>query len=1183
MEFAAFLWRFYLTNMFPLRRALFALAISMAVPACAAQAATITVDRTDDADVSACSTAANDCTLRGAINKANNTASNPGADTIVFASNVRGAIVLSNGQLPFVSEILNITGPVVGALALDGNSKNRIFQVLPGASFTISNLTLRKGAAGSSDDGGAIYSQGNLDVSNCVFDGNSASSGGAIISGTLTLTASRFINNRAIGAGGAIYGSGAVVTDCVFADNIANTSGGAFSGGSLQMNNCSFTSNLSLVSGGGMDVYGPATISNSTFVNNQARNGGGLSLFGNSSTVQNCTITGNSATVKGGGVYTYGEHLLDSVTITDNVAPPNQGGGVAATGGTNQRVEIKNSIVTASRSGGDVDYVFDLPRENTNEVVSLGHNLIGSGNATVSFNQSGDQTGVTDAKLGPLAGNGGATQTIALLAGSPAIDAGQTTLATDQRGVARPQGGAADIGAYELSATPPTTEIPSLIVTTLDDVDANDGQNSLREAINYANSKEGADVITFANNLTGTVRLNAQLPTIYDALTIQGAGASVLAIDGSGARLLRIASNASATINDLTLSGGKFSPDDGRGGAILNEGNLSMNQVAVSNNRGIEGGGIANLNGVLTMTGCLLNNNVALNSGGGILNNNGQVTLINSTVSGNSAIGNTADAAGGGGIDSFGSAATVRLECVTLANNSASNVAGGNRAGVWIEEGALTIHNSVLYGNGTSDVQNEAGTLSSSGYNIFGVVNNNAGLVASDRVGVNPQIGGLADNGGPTFTHALLAGSPAINTGDPNIKDGFDQRGGGFPRVRGGIIDVGAFEVQSDAATPIVSLSPQNPTTDQKLTATPSGFDAGAVYSYLWKKNGVLIPNETSGTLDLSKPGNGDVGDIITVEVTSGSVVRTAGVKVINLNRAPVAFSRNVSATADVEASFELRGSDPDGNAITFEITKAPTNGQAEIKVDPLDGKIKLFYKSRPRFNGVDVIRFVAVDTAGAKSNEATLGIAVKYNAPPVNRAPVAGDTNIDTYVGDSVVKGLLGSDPDGDAITFRIVNNAKYGSSEIKRDTDGFFKLFYTSLNRFYGNDRVTYIAIDSRGKESNLATINIHFINRAPSAQNNTLSVASGELVSQYLFGTDTDNDALTFRLVNNPQYGTGSVKRDEQGNWRVYYQSVPGYVGADRITFIAIDPFGKESQVATANINVVRVGPQPSSGNS
>ena len=352
-------------------------------------------------------------------------------------------------------------------------------------------------------------------------------------------------------------------------------------------------------------------------------------------------------------------------------------------------------------------------------------------------------------------------------------------------------------------------------------------------------------------------------------------------------------------------------------------------------------------------------------------------------------------------------------------------------------------------------------------------------------------------------------------------------------------------------------------------------------YSYQWSRNGTILPDETESTLQLSKPGNGDKNDLIFVEVRATTTQGTSAPAEDSASIAdsrPTAVSSQGTVEAGEEKAFVFNAFDADGDELAFSIVSGPKNGTAEIKVDPTDGKLKLFYTSRPRYNGVEVIRFIA--RGGFLSfNVSTLGIAVKYTAPPVNRAPVAGDTNIDTYVGDSVIKGLLGRDPDGDPITFRLVNNARYGKSEIRRDSDGFFKLFYTSLNRFYGPDRVTYIVTDSRGKESNVATIGINFINRAPIARLNDLQVASGQEVSQYLFAFDPDNDAVTFRLVNNPRFGTGDVRRDEQGNWRVYYRSIAGYVGPDRITFIAIDSRGKESQVATAVIKVVAVTPAPS----
>ena len=273
---------------------------------------------------------------------------------------------------------------------------------------------------------------------------------------------------------------------------------------------------------------------------------------------------------------------------------------------------------------------------------------------------------------------------------------------------------------------------------------------------------------------------------------------------------------------------------------------------------------------------------------------------------------------------------------------------------------------------------------------------------------------------------------------------------------------------------------------------------------------------------------------------------------------------------------------------IRFEDVSVPQNVQRTypnafnvIKVENLqDTSKRAALVQALRLGSVLMVNMPSNDTEAAQSKADVENILNQAN-PSGNRSPVAGNTYIDTYVGTSEVKGLLGSDPDGDPLTFSIVNNARYGRSEIKRDTDGLFKLFYTSLNRFYGNDRVTYLVTDNHGNQSNVATVGINFINRAPVAQNNNIGVASGAPVSQYLFANDPDNDPISFRLVNNPLHGTGEVKLDAQGKWRVFYTSVPNYVGPDRITFIAIDDKGKESGIGTISINVVRTSSQGGSG--
>jgi hypothetical protein len=159
------------------------------------------------------------------------------------------------------------------------------------------------------------------------------------------------------------------------------------------------------------------------------------------------------------------------------------------------------------------------------------------------------------------------------------------------------------------------------------------------------------------------------------------------------------------------------------------------------------------------------------------------LSVENSTISGNSAIGN------GGGI------------CNTQ-----------NRGGATLELDG-TILNA---GNSGENIFNGGGTVTSLGYNV-GSDNGGGFLIGpGDQINTDPMLGPLQGNGGPTFTHALLPGSPAIDAGDPNFTPPpfYDQRGLGFPRVVNGRIDKGSFEVQS-VVTP-------TPTPTPTATATPS-------------------------------------------------------------------------------------------------------------------------------------------------------------------------------------------------------------------------------------------------------------------------------------------------------------------------------------------------------------------------
>lgn len=213
-------------------------------------------------------------------------------------------------------------------------------------------------------------------------------------------------------------------------------------------------------------------------------------------------------------------------------------------------------------------------------------------------------------------------------------------------------------------------------------------------------------------------------------------------------------SSASLTISNSTLSSNSATNDAG----IYNE----------ANGQGAIGPGSA----TLTISNSTLSGNSASTSGGGIynfgnVNSNGRLTVTNSTFSGNSAN------VGGGGIYNIESS--------------------GNAA--------VTIGDTILNaGASGANIDNNSGTITSLGYNLSSDDASAFLNATGDQNSTNPQLGPLQNNGGSTFTHALLTGSPAIDGGAPQ----YDQRGPGYLRVVNGRIDIGAFEVQSSSTpTPI--------------------------------------------------------------------------------------------------------------------------------------------------------------------------------------------------------------------------------------------------------------------------------------------------------------------------------------------------------------------------------------------
>src|SRR5262249_9305273 len=227
-------------------------------------------------------------------------------------------------------------------------------------------------------------------------------------------------------------------------------------GGTVNISNSTFANNSALSRGGGIDNRGTVSISNSTFSGNSTgAEGGGLFTFGTLS-INNSTFANNSAGNRGGALCNGGTVSISNGTFSGNSA--GEGGGItngcSPGGGPSSKVSVGGSIVATNAGGNCVN--------EAGTITSQGYNL--ESGSDCGFTGTGDLQN-TDPKLASaLASNGGATQTLALLDGSPAINKIPTsacTLATDQRGVSRPQGPACDIGAFEFRV--PVLSLPSSI------------------------------------------------------------------------------------------------------------------------------------------------------------------------------------------------------------------------------------------------------------------------------------------------------------------------------------------------------------------------------------------------------------------------------------------------------------------------------------------------------------------------------------------------------------------------------------------------------------------------------------------------------------------------------------------------------------------------------------------------
>nr|WP_161501586.1 cadherin-like domain-containing protein [Rhodopirellula sp. SM50] len=436
-----------------------------------------------------------------------------------------------------------------------------------------------------------------------------------------------------------------------------------------------------------------------------------------------------------------------------------------------------------------------------------------------------------------------------------------------------------------------TSSPSTMTVTDLLTDKGTDGKISLREAIIATNNTAGADMIqlssgTYSLTLTGAGEDDAATGDldINDDLTIIGTGVGTTIIDGGGNgaaagttdRVLDV-SGATVAISGLTIQGGDLLNHGGGlkldfasdvtlsdvvmtnnlgslGGAIRNDsGTLTLTDVTIDNNTATaDGGGIYN-DGVATLFGVTISNNIGQSNAGGVWNSgtSSNFTATNTTLSGNSTPGN------GGGIYN---AKNMTLQNVTVTDNSASSGSGVHETG---GAATTTIRNSIVAGNLSS--ADASGAFASLGNNLIENVGTSSGWIGSDYTGIAPALGALADNGGPTLTHALLFGSRGIDEGSNTGAPTTDQRG----TARDATVDIGAYEF---VAGPHINFA---------ISSTPSiSEDLAETATFTVTLGGDALVGATTASVDITALGTAvsgtDYDDFVSAIITAAAA--TTGV-----------------------------------------------------------------------------------------------------------------------------------------------------------------------------------------------------------------------------------------------------------------------------------------------------------------
>lgn len=770
---------------------------------------------------------------------------------------------------------------------------------------------------------------------------------------------------------------------------------------------------------------------------------------------------------------------------------------------------------------------------------------------------------------------------------------------------------------------------PQPVVDTLDDnfdVDYSAGRTSLREAIDLVHRGLATGPVSFAPGLTGTISLGLGPLSVVGNVIIQGPGAGSLTIDAAGrSRVFEIQGplGTETRISGLTVTGGSAD----FGGGILNyAAKLSLGDLVVNGNTGggicssmadlsivdstisdNVGVGIQVFHGSTILVGSTVAHNAGGASGGGVsVLSGGVAMIINTTIAGNSASRGGGLYVQGGVSGPFAGMLTdVTLRNVTLAGNTASQ-----GAGAYLDTSTgLFLGNTIIADNNGPQVSIadfQAGVI------VEGPTLIEGGLAGYPEVlSTDPMLGPLQDNGGSTKTMALLGGSPAVDAGDVGlIPDGtlVDQRGGGFARIAGGSVDLGAFEAQNEP--PTITRILDAVVVDEASLAVNAGHYSDAqgigtvtLSASLGIVNGDIFTGIWVWTYTPPDGPSGPTTVTITATDDAGMhAVTTFDLTVNNVSPTITDFSVPVGAQPDSTVNLNAAATDPAAahDPLTFTWTLTNPDGATQTIigasvsfVPDIQGTWDVSLSVSDGDGGTD-LRSASIHVGNAPTNIRLSRVNLPENRAPGYEIGTLKTTDADPNDGFiyTLVDGVGGGDNGffevaGDrlrsATTFDYETRSSYSIRVRSTDASGLWTEKAFNINVTNVNERPTILMPEAQvvyeDVEKAIHGISVGDVDSA--ALTVTLSVSHGKLALATTSGLTVEGVGTGLVTLNGSAADLNAALASLNylpglnygGNDRLKVTTGDGRLSLTQGVAIAVKSAGRQAKDLTAQVNALR----------